>query len=74
MDKSITHQQLCTLPNFIKGTKTHRDPKGKSAHVSSNPETYEMLIMVSSVLEGIAISHEQKVFKSVDNALEWLHE
>jgi hypothetical protein len=74
MDESVTYQNLCNLPNFVKGYQTHRDPNGKSAHVSPNPDTYGILNMVSKVLEGSAIAHKQRVFKSVKEALEWLSE
>jgi hypothetical protein len=74
MDESVTYQKLCSIPNLAKGFKTHRDPNGKSAHVCPNLATYGMLNMVSNALKNSDITHKQGVFKSMNEALEWLSE
>jgi hypothetical protein len=74
IDESVTYKNLCNLPNFVKGYQSHREPNGKSAYVSPSTSTYGMLNMVSSILEESAIPHKQSVFKSMNEALEWLSE
>lgn len=74
MGDSINYQKLCELPANAKGKNTYRDPKGKSAHVSPNTATYGMLNMLTTILESSKLTHKQKAFKSLEEALKWLSE
>ena len=74
MDDSVTYQNLCKISQIAKDRKTCRDPNGKSAHVCPDTATNGMLNMVSSVLKNSDILQKQKVFKSMEEAFEWLSE
>jgi len=72
LDSSVTLTSLHALADIAHRHITNRNPEGKSAHVSSNTDTHWIQNEFASIIQNDGCPHEQAVFKTMDEALEWL--
>jgi len=73
-DPSVKYSNLLQIAMLAKRHMTNRDPNGKTAHVCAQISSFGMLNMFATVLSGSGILHKQRVFKSLDEALQWISE
>ena len=72
VDSSVTRASLHALADIALRQIKNRNPEGKSAHVSSNSDTIGIQNIFASIIEDNSCPHEQAVFESMDEALQWL--
>ena len=72
VDSSVTRISLHALADIAQRQIKNRNPAGKSAHVSSNSDTIGIQNIFASIIEDNSCPHEQAVFDSMDEALQWL--
>jgi hypothetical protein len=74
VDSSVTYENLCTVPELARNFMPCRDPKGKTAHVSADSSAYGVQYLFSVILEHDGSTRKKGLFKSLEEATDWLNE